>query len=219
MVDRKACTRVDDIQPSEWFHERLKDWQKELNGWHVAMMPYKEGSKAISKVAPKADAPTPSGEEQKAIDDNGGATGAEKAIVDKQEEPADADESKDPMHRFEEELDREYIDVFSVGNIVDRDGSGTPLFADFTFEDWALLSLRFELHIVVHAFRRDVNDPDRPGVHLDHLAYYYHKYFKKPFRHASYGVSSMDDVIALVSDTMMCDPRTRVIESMVSDEL
>ena len=28
---------------------------------------------------------------------------------------------------------------------------------------WVLLGLRFEFHLLAHAFKRDLNDADRPG--------------------------------------------------------
>ena len=31
-----------------------------------------------------------------------------------------------------------------------------------TNQDWTMMSLRFELHLLTHAFRRDVNDTARP---------------------------------------------------------
>merc|ERR1711990_1263540 len=76
------------------------------------------------------------------------------------------------------EVDPEDVDVFAVEDVMDL-GSGEPLFSKFGPEDWALLSLRAELHFLVHAFKKDVDDPDRPSFHESHLSFYYTKYFKK----------------------------------------
>lgn len=95
-------------------------------------------------------------------------------------------------------------------------GSGEPLFSGFAFEDWALLSLRFEVHLLVHAFKRDSSDPARRGIELDHLAYYYNKYYKKLLNPKSYGVGSVADVVGLINDTIVIV--MNVVESqLVSD--
>eukprot|EP00438_Fugacium_kawagutii_P015722 Skav235345 [mRNA] locus=scaffold520:1253293:1253487:- [translate_table: standard] len=38
-----------------------------------------------------------------------------------------------------------------------------PLFEKFQYEDWTLLSTRYELHLLLHSFKKDLNDPDRPS--------------------------------------------------------
>eukprot|EP00913_Durusdinium_trenchii_P012069 g11337.t1 len=84
-------------------------------------------------------------------------------------------------------------DVFAVEDICNT-AAGEPLFAKFTFEDWALLSLRLELHLLVHSFRRDANDPERIGIHESHLPFYYNKYYKKTFNVKHYGAVLSEDV-------------------------
>merc|ERR1712232_697850 len=103
------------------------------------------------------------------------------------------------MQALDEEMDKEDIDVFGIEDVCGvKDGSGTPLFSNFAFEDWALLSLRFELHLLVHAFRHDANDEGRYGVPPEHLAFYYNKYYKKGLNPKNYGVETVDDLIELV---------------------
>merc|ERR1719203_809983 len=97
-------------------------------------------------------------------------------------------------------------------------GSNTPLFKEFQAEDWALLSLRFELHMLVHAFRKDVDDPERLGIHLDHLAFYYNRYFKKTLSPKDYGVESFREIVDLVSDAVLVTPKS-VLESTLEGEM
>merc|ERR1719436_1596307 len=104
-------------------------------------------------------------------------------------------------HSWEEDS----FDVFGVSNVSDL-GSGVPLFAHWTFEDWALLCLRFELNLLVHAFRQDVNDPERVGIHADHLQFYYHRYFRKNLQTKLYGVDTLEEVAAFVSDSVSFSP-------------
>merc|ERR1719436_374091 len=100
------------------------------------------------------------------------------------------------MQQLEEEMDKEDIDIFGVEDVCDlKDGQCTPLFSTFQFDDWTLMSLGFELHLLVHAFRHDVQDPERTGIHLDHLPFYYNRYFRKPLTAKVYGVETLRDVL------------------------
>jgi len=67
--------------------------------------------------------------------------------------------------------------------------------ANFAFEDWVLLSIRFELFLLAHAFNKDVDDPDRPAMPLNHLGFYYQKYFKKQFSAANFACKTAEELI------------------------
>merc|ERR1712061_129511 len=84
-------------------------------------------------------------------------------------------------------------------------GDGEPLFKEFAFEDWALLQLRYELFLLQAAFRKDVNDPDRPGIHESHFGFYYNKYFRKHLNPKFFGVEGHVELIKLVKDTVMLE--------------
>lgn len=68
-------------------------------------------------------------------------------------------------------------DPARVKDIHNADGDGTPLYANFRYEDWVLLSWRYELHLLVHSFAADVGDADIPGITPEHVAHYYGVYF------------------------------------------
>jgi len=156
-------------------------------------------------------------EGEKDKDDEKGAEKGKEDEKDKDGEKGEKPvEEKDPMQLFEEELDRQELDIFGVDDIMDM-GTGEPLFSSFAFEDWALLSLRFELHLLVHSFMRDCNDTERTGIDPDHLAYYYTKYYKKALNPKSYGVETVKDLIFMVSDTVV--PVLKVVESQLDDDL
>merc|ERR1712151_88365 len=93
------------------------------------------------------------------------------------------------------------IDVDSVEK-VDDIGNGEPLFSNWVYEVWTLLSLRFELHLLIHAFRKDLNDADRPSFREEHLAYYYDKYYKKSFTLKNFGVDALADFLELLEDSI-----------------
>ena len=73
------------------------------------------------------------------------------------------------------------------------------------YKDWTLLSVRFELHLLAHALKKDVNDPERPGFVENHLAFYYNKYFKKAFNVKMFGVKDNASLVDFIKDTIKID--------------
>lgn len=351
MLEHKVTTRVEDLQPSDWFKEKWQAWQRDLQSWHVRHMEYKDPNKRAQLIAAKKAqnidgneenrnpqhggvkanemkqeiAPEKDNdkdrdvEEQKAKDTNGQKEKAQEDVnqeakngdenkhddeqkeqdtdehnkednkhasendnhkendVEKEEKAVDMDlategegveersqdknkpmedvqennkdedkenevnpneqdkdttrgkeekekEKKsdddllDPLKLLEEEMEREDMDVFAVEDVGDV-GTGEPLFSSFAFEDWAMLSLRFELHLLVHAFRHDCNDPERYGIHPDHLAFYYNKYYKKGLNPKNYGVENVEHLLELIKDTVVFSTNLKVVESQLTDDL
>merc|ERR1712151_1109387 len=55
--DRKCTTRIEDLQPSDWFATKWKDWQKTLQTWHAKQNSHKQAvSKKLADKAAKAAA-------------------------------------------------------------------------------------------------------------------------------------------------------------------
>jgi len=134
---------------------------------------------------------------------------------------ADAAKDKDGTEGNDEEkpkmnINAEDLDVFSVEDVTDV-GSGEPLFAKYAYEDWALLSLRVELHLLVHAFRHDLADPERACFHENHLAFYYNKYYKMPFKVTNFGVDKLEDLVDMVKDTAEISGKG-FVEAQLSDD-
>lgn len=111
----------------------------------------------------------------------------------------------------------EEVDIFACENILDV-GTGEPLFANFVFEDWALVQLRMEMYFLQLAFRKDVDDDDRPGVHEQHLSFYYNKYFRKNLNPKHFAVNSNSELVALVKDTVVIGEDSQVLVSALADE-
>merc|ERR1711957_824828 len=93
------------------------------------------------------------------------------------------------------------VDIYQVKDICDI-GNAHCLFSKFHFEDWVLLCLRFELHTLARSFAKDVGDNERPCMPLDHVAFYYNKYFLRQLNTRAYGVNSVVEVINIVKDTV-----------------
>jgi hypothetical protein len=110
----------------------------------------------------------------------------------------------------------EDIDIFSVADICDI-GKGVPLFENFTFEDWALMKLRFQLCLMVASFKVDSGDADRAGIPVDHLSFYYSKYFGATLSGKPFGVEGPKEIIALIKETVSI--KDGLVTSTLSDDL
>eukprot|EP00408_Alexandrium_pacificum_P067093 CAMPEP_0171175998 /NCGR_PEP_ID=MMETSP0790-20130122/11513_1 /TAXON_ID=2925 /ORGANISM="Alexandrium catenella, Strain OF101" /LENGTH=837 /DNA_ID=CAMNT_0011640883 /DNA_START=69 /DNA_END=2579 /DNA_ORIENTATION=+ len=140
-------------------------------------------------------------------------TAKKQAADAEKKKAAEGEEKKDGEEELEEKMD---VDIMSVEDVCDV-GNGEPLFAEFAFEDWALLTLRFELHLLQEAFREDANDPERVGIHESHLLFYYDKYYKKQLTPGLYGKDTPADVVDLVKDAVQLDSESRVLASALED--
>lgn len=196
------------MEPSSWFRENWATWQKTLQDWRKLQIEANDNKKTSFKdLGKKIDV-----DAKKASNE-----------VEEREERADGDVEGDGELGNSEteikpmEIDEEELDVFGVQNITDM-GNGRPLFISFVHEDWALLSLRYEFHLLVHAFRHDVNDPDRPSFDKVHLPFYYNKYYKKSFNCKNYGVSSIDAFVSLIQDAASINEETSFLEAVLPEE-
>eukprot|EP00931_Biecheleriopsis_adriatica_P023799 TRINITY_DN1495_c0_g1_i1.p1 TRINITY_DN1495_c0_g1~~TRINITY_DN1495_c0_g1_i1.p1 ORF type:complete len:912 (-),score=269.55 TRINITY_DN1495_c0_g1_i1:83-2509(-) len=211
--ERKVTIRIDDLQPSDWFKGRWQKWQKDLQGWHAKHMEWKDPAK---RAALSASKPTEKDKDSEGKGDEakteGGNGEEKKPEVDPEDDP-----NFDYLAELEQELENNDSDVFDIEDVCDI-GHGEPVFAAFAFEDWALLSLRFELHLLAHAFKHDCGDPERAGIYPDHLLFYYNKYFKKGLNPRNYGVADIPTMLDMIKDTVLiCDPS--IVESQVSADL
>ncbi|CAK0856577.1 unnamed protein product [Prorocentrum cordatum] len=219
--NRKLTTRVEDIKPSDWFLTSKRLWDKSVLEWQAALSKHKSAimkkemdkrakemrkKQAAAKAAAakaKAEADKKSGEDKEE-----GKEEAAKVVEEPEEEEEEEEE--------EPEVDFEGIDVFGVDDVKDI-GGGLPLYKEFTQDDWVLMSLAFELHMLGHSFKKDCKDEDRPGLHVDHLDFY-SKYFKKGFDPASFGKETAREVVELVRDAVLVDGKG-VLVNCLSEEM
>ncbi|CAJ1348274.1 unnamed protein product, partial [Effrenium voratum] len=158
----------------------------------------KEAKKAqAAKLAEmKAAAEKAKKEAEKAEKDEEMEAKEEEEDVKEEEKEDKADEEEEEE---EEDVDFEGIDIFGIDE-VDDIGGGMPLYKDFGMEDWALMSLCFELQLMAHAFKKDCNDPDRKGMILEHLGFYFNRYYSKPLSPKNFGVESEAELVELAKD-------------------
>jgi len=171
---KKLTQRVDDLQPGQAFKDTWGEWTKNLASWRKLQSEWKDPTKRKALLAKRAEA-------------------KKKAAEEKGEEPPAEEEKMD--------IDIEDLDVFGVEDVTDI-GTGEPLFANFAFEDWLLLATRYELHLLLHSFKKDLDDPDRPSFMQKDLSFYFNKYFKKNFSVKSFAVEKFEDFLELVKDTL-----------------
>eukprot|EP00442_Polarella_glacialis_P001634 CAMPEP_0115120122 /NCGR_PEP_ID=MMETSP0227-20121206/45498_1 /TAXON_ID=89957 /ORGANISM="Polarella glacialis, Strain CCMP 1383" /LENGTH=934 /DNA_ID=CAMNT_0002521721 /DNA_START=70 /DNA_END=2874 /DNA_ORIENTATION=+ len=204
----KLSTPVQDLKPSEWFTKHSSSWQTQLQKWQNKLLSWKasvakkDSSSAEAEKKESVEAPAEGAE---------GAEGEEK----KPEEPKKAEEPKKDVQMASDNDDD--LDVFGVADICDI-GDGEPLFSHFSFADWALVTLRVELHLMTHSFRKDVADLERPGVQVDNFPFYYNRYFKKTFNAKNYGVESATEVVGFVQDTVTLTDKS-VLQAHLDEEL
>lgn len=183
---QKIECRMEDLQPSEWFTQRLSALQQVLKQWRDRQAEYQYLTHMQKQ--------TQQGQ--------WGETAETKT-----------DEDTEEMKEKQIEQTLEDLDVSSVEDVCRTSAGGAPLFAEFEPEDWALLALRAELVLLTQAFRRDAGDPERVGIHEQHLAFYYNKYFRKVFNVKLYSVSTNKELIDMVDDSVTIDDKTSVLQS------
>jgi len=172
------------------------------------------GNKAdlIKRLLENAKAPEEKAEAEQTEEEKKKAEEEAKAQEEK------AEESIDYMKLLEEEIEANEVDVFELPDVTDT-GEGEPLFCNFAFEDWAMLSLRYEIHLLTHSFLHDCGDPERAGIFPDHMLFYYNKYFKKGLNPKNYGVDTTDELMGLIKDTIVVLTGPKVVESQLMGEL
>eukprot|EP00928_Gymnodinium_smaydae_P079343 TRINITY_DN632_c0_g3_i1.p1 TRINITY_DN632_c0_g3~~TRINITY_DN632_c0_g3_i1.p1 ORF type:complete len:870 (-),score=177.08 TRINITY_DN632_c0_g3_i1:229-2769(-) len=129
-------------------------------------------------------------------------------------------EWKDSLSKFKKESkDDAVVDDVNISEVEDvkNASNGAPLFSKFKYEDWVLLNLQFELHLLAHAFRKDLNDEDRKTFTLEHAPFYYNKYFKKILSPKTYGMTELTDVLELVKDSVEIDKESMVVGQLPED--
>ncbi|CAJ1460819.1 unnamed protein product [Effrenium voratum] len=221
VLDRKLVQRVEDLQPSDWFRGKHAEWNRVLGFWTKRkQQEYKEQFQREcgpqSQKAGRKEAKKKAKEEGAANEKEDKEEEKEKAEEEGKEKDEEKEKEKEADEKEEMEVDAESLDPFAVEDVCDIGGS-QPLFANFGYEDWVLIALRFELHLLCHAFRHDLDDPDRTSFQESHLAFYYQKYFKRPLNLRSFGVDSNNQLVELVKDVVELNAKGALEAQLSSD--
>lgn len=207
LSSKKITTRVEDLNPSEWFVARQAEWQKLQQEWQLKQREFRQDP--VRKQAALVRA-----QREKAYEEKQEKERVQQSSEEVKQEPEAADAST-----MDTELEGFVpLDIYSVPDVCDI-GDGEPLFSNFVFEDWSLMNLRFELLLLVRAFARDVPAEDRPGVHESHLPYYYNRYFRKPLNTKLFGVNTVPEMIEMVKDSVSLKENSIVSSEISEDKL
>lgn len=201
--DRRLHTRIDDLKPSGWFKVKHQEWLKDFGQWKV--------KNSFRKLAATAKGITPDTAQENNL------SGIEKRDLGIEE--FEDDRLKGAEMLVNEEVEKMNFDVFDVKDIFDLGGSKGTLFGRFAIQDWALLSLRFELYLLVHAFRKDCPHADRPGFPVEHLAFYYQKYFERPLNLKIYSTDNIEDLLELIQNTVFVRNPGKILDTHLDADL
>jgi len=194
VLEKKLTQRVEDLKPSPWFSEQLAQWQKAFQVWKKRHSDFKDPAKRVEIMKEAAS-----------------AAKHKRSDANEEDEERETNEAKGKI------IDAEDIDVFSVEDVMDI-GNGEPIFRFFVFEDWELLSARFGFHLMLHAFRKQLDDPDRPSFTETHLPFYYSVYFRKTFNLKHYGVDSFHGFIKLIDNAIDINSESSMLETLLSED-
>ena len=198
MQAKKITSRVEELTPSDSFSTKVAEWQKLQNEWQTKQKEFKSDpikQQAAELRAEKEKRYQEKQEKQKAQAEGTQAPEGEGTTGNGGNGEGEAEAPVDELEGFVP------LDIYSVEDITDI-GEGEPLFANFTFEDWALINLRFELMLLMQFFRQEVTDPDRPGIHESHVGYYYNRCFRKALNPKLFGVTTITEVCDFVKDVV-----------------
>jgi len=188
---KKLTQKVEDIKPGEAFKEAWAEWSSKIEAWKKQQIEWKSPAKRKEKAEAKQKEAEEKGDEEGAVELAAAAA--------------------------KEEVDPDTIEALTVEDISDI-GGGQPLFAKFASEDWALLSMRYEIFLLVHSFKKDVNDPDRLGFTEKDLSFYYNKYFKKTFSLKYFELASFDKLVKLLQDALKVEPESKFIATTLPED-
>jgi len=92
------------------------------------------------------------------------------------------------------------INLEDVKDVHNGDGKGTPIYANFKYEDWIVLSWRYELHLLCHSFLVDAADPERRGIPEGHVDHYWKVYFHHHFDPRKLGAKNLEEALKILKE-------------------
>jgi hypothetical protein len=122
---------------------------------------------------------------------------------DAKEETKEEPKEEEPKMSAEEAVGMvDGMEPETVADINDVNGIGCPLFHKFDHQDWILVTVRYELHKLLHAFAHDKKDDDVIGMHTSLVSQYFEKYFKKAFVPTQYAHDTVEALLEYLKDTV-----------------
>jgi len=98
-----------------------------------------------------------------------------------------------------------------VEDVNDINGKGAPLYGKWELEDWTLMNIRWEFHLLIHSFVNDVKDDAHVGVFMDLLPHYYELYYKRAFFAPQYGCENLSLLVTMLQDTVSFNKKNKIV--------
>eukprot|EP00929_Paragymnodinium_shiwhaense_P082362 TRINITY_DN4338_c0_g2_i3.p1 TRINITY_DN4338_c0_g2~~TRINITY_DN4338_c0_g2_i3.p1 ORF type:complete len:813 (-),score=308.61 TRINITY_DN4338_c0_g2_i3:331-2769(-) len=214
ILDHKLTQRAEEVKPSAWFKEKSTAWTKSVAEWKKKAAEWKDPSKKKALIAKKKAALKEAAKAAEKADAPEGEA-AEAKEGEKKEEKKE--EKKDEKEVVLPVVNMDDLEPMTVEDITDV-GSGEPLFSSFGPEDWALLNTMFELHLLAHAFKKDLDDPDRPSFPTQHLGFYYQKYFNRTFEPGTFGFKTASSLIEIIKAVLSENAETTLVKAELAED-
>jgi len=227
----KDQTRVDNLQPGNWFRQKMESWrafQEETrkDGEETKLQKMREraaqeeeeGEKKEGEAEKKeGEAEKKDGEAEKKegeAEKKEGEAEKKECEAEKKEGEAEKKEGEAEKKEGEEKKEEREEEKKEEKKKPRREGASCVDTSTWTEEDWMLVDLRVELHLLCHAFRMDVDDEERTRFSGENLNHYYRLYNgPKSFYVATYGAKTVEEVFEPVTDTITLE------EDMVTPKL
>ncbi|CAD7966665.1 unnamed protein product [Amoebophrya sp. A120] len=179
--DCKLKSKVTDLKKGPYYTNQITKFSKLRQMQHKATAEQARKAHAATKEKLKA--------EKKAKKEAA-------AAAKKEEEKGDKEKEEGAAEPAAEEAKEESVESEEEEEVL------PAIMEEFSEEDWMLAQLRCEIHSLIHAFRMDVNDPERVTFPATHMAYYYHLYSGKPFSQTlqSFNVRTLEELTKLIPD-------------------
>eukprot|EP00397_Hematodinium_sp_SG-2012_P017401 GEMP01017792.1.p1 GENE.GEMP01017792.1~~GEMP01017792.1.p1 ORF type:complete len:658 (+),score=204.29 GEMP01017792.1:92-2065(+) len=101
--------------------------------------------------------------------------------------------------------------------IMDEKKKDKESYAEFQDEDYMLVTLRAEVHYLLHAFKADVNDDNRLGFATDHFAHYFKLYTHRGFDMGTFRFGKVADMLELISDVLEINEKKLMLPVLDKD--
>merc|ERR1719253_830253 len=72
---------------------------------------------------------------------------------------------------------------------------------------------------MTQAFRKDIDDEDRPGIHWTNIVWYYNRYYNKQLTHAHYEAKTLKDLLTMIKDTVKIVEESSLLQSELGEDV
>merc|ERR1740123_1876290 len=71
---------------------------------------------------------------------------------------------------------------------------------------------------MIHSFKKDLDDADRPSFGEKHLAFYYNAYYRKAFNLKTYGMEKLSEFVEIIKSTVSISEKNGFLVAEVPED-